>query len=58
MLIRIAKTIILKGFETIQLDKKIYCIYGFHNDLRLSSSGSCMSNKNENFLETSLTFLI
>ena len=64
-LIRIAKTIILKGFEMLQLPfavreltKKVYRIYGFHNDLRLSSSESCISNKNENFLKTSLTFLI
>ena len=64
-LIRIAKAIILKGFEILQLasavlelTKKVYHTHGFHNDLRLSSSESCMSNKNESFLKTSLKFLI
>ena len=64
-LIRIAKAIILKGFEILQLasavlelTKKVYRIYGFHNDLRLSSAESYMSNKNESFLKTSLKFLI
>ena len=63
-LTRISKTIVLKDFEILQLmfsvpemTKKVYRIYGFHNDLRLSSSESCVSNKNEIFLKASLTFL-